>query len=156
MFAAVCVWVCPGVLDFPADGQLIVTMYAGDCDILAANRRVTYSLSDVQFAFVDAGRGYELDERADERVATAFAVDAASGAVTPTLASYRPYSFGRFVLTVQATDSSGRRDASELKVGIACIYLFSYLLLLLGQKRTEAGQKPLNRRVCVCVCVCVK
>jgi len=115
------------VLDFPADGQLIVTMYAGDCDILAANRRVTYSLSDVQFAFIDDGRGYELDERADERAATAFAVDAASGAVTPTLASYRPYSFGRFVLTVQATDSSGRRDASELKVGIACIYLFSYL-----------------------------
>jgi len=109
-----CVW-STGVLDFPAEEELLVTMYAGDCDILEENRHVTYSLSDIEFEFIDADRDYSLDSTSEERVNQAFAINS-SGAVVPLLMSYRPYSFGRFILTVAATDDKGRSDTSQLKV----------------------------------------
>jgi len=101
-------------------------MFAGDCDVLEENRQVTYSLTDIQFEFVDPDRGYTLDSTSEERVSQAFAINS-SGAVVPLLTSYRPYSFGRFILTVEATDSKGRSDISELKV---CNSLLLYSLLL--------------------------
>lgn len=104
-----------GVVDFPAEQELIVTMFAGDCDVVDENRQVTYSLSDIQFEFIDPDRGYELDSDAEDLVSQAFTINS-TGAVTPHLTSYRPYSFGRFVLTVVATDPSGRTDTSELKL----------------------------------------
>ena len=104
-----------GVRDFPSAEQLIVTMYAGDCDILEENRQVTYSLSDIQFEFIDEDRGYTLSSTSEDRVDRAFAINS-SGAVVPLLTSYRPYSFGRFILTVVATDPKGRSDTSQLKV----------------------------------------
>jgi len=115
---------CPGVVDFPAEQELIVTMFAGDCDVVDENRQVTYSLSDIQFEFIDPDRGYELDSDAEDLVSQAFTINS-TGAVTPHLTSYRPYSFGRFVLTVVATDPSGRTDTSELKV---CVIFCTFLL----------------------------
>jgi len=106
-----------GVRDFPAEEQLIVTMFAGDCDIVEDNRQMTYSLYDIQFEFVDEDRGYSLDSTSEDRVDRAFAINS-SGAVVPLLKSYRPYSFGRFILTVAATDPKGRSDTSQLKVGV--------------------------------------
>ena len=111
-----------GVRDFPTEGDLIVTMFAGDCDIVEDNRQVSYSLSDIQFEFIDPDRGYTLDSKAHGRVSSAFTINS-SGAVTPMLTSYRPYSFGRFVLTVVATDPKGRTDTSELKVSILSTFL---------------------------------
>jgi len=104
-----------GVSDFPAEGDLVVTMFAGDCDILEKNRQVTYSLRDIQFEFLDPDLGYSLDQESKDRLRDAFTISP-SGAVTPRLMSYRPYSFGRFILTVVATDTKGRSDTSELKV----------------------------------------
>ena len=101
--------------DFPTEEQLIVTMYAGDCDILEENRQVTYSLSDIDFDFIDEDRGYTLSSTAEDRVDRAFSINS-SGAVVPLLMNYRPYSFGRFILTVVATDPKGRTDTSKLKV----------------------------------------
>lgn len=92
-----------------------MTMYAGDCDVLEENRQVTYSLSDVEFEFIDEDRGYSLDSTSEKLVDQAFTVRP-NGAVIPLLTSYRPYSFGRFILTVTATDNKGRSDTSELKV----------------------------------------
>jgi len=104
---------------------VIVTMFAGDCDITPENRRVHYSLSDIKFEFLD-DRGHVLDSKSDERIRTAFAINA-TGAVVPMLTSYRPYSFGRFVLTVVATDPSGRSDTSELKVCTIISFVLIYV-----------------------------
>ena len=108
-----------GIRDFPAESEQIVTMFAGDCDVLEENRQVSYSLDGIQFEFIDADRGYALDSDSQNLVDSAFSINS-TGAVTPMLISYRPFSFGRFVLTVVATDSKGRTDTSELKV---CILL---------------------------------
>lgn len=125
-----------GVRDFPAESEHIVTMFAGDCDILPENREVSYSLSDIQFEFIDPDRHYTLDSESKNRVSnssnsSAFEVNS-TGAVTPMLMSYRPYSFGRFVLNVVATDHKGRTDTSELTVcGASCtLYVFVYFSLL--------------------------
>jgi len=109
-----------GVLDFPVQGEDIVTMFAGDCDLVEDNRRVNYSLRDIKFEFLDAGRGYALDGRANDLARVAFAINS-SGTVTPRLSSYRPYSFGRFVLTVVASDAKQRTDTSELRVRISVV-----------------------------------
>ena len=90
-------------------------MFAGDCDILEENRQVTYSLSNIEFEFLEDDRGYTLEPKYADLVSSAFAINS-TGAVTPMLTSFRPYSFGRFVLTVTATDDKGRTDSSELTV----------------------------------------
>ena len=98
---------------------MIVTMFAGDCDVDSGNRYVNYTLTNIQFEFLDADRGYWLDSTAERRVSEAFAINNSTGAVTSRLTSYRPYSFGRFVLTVRANDRHGRSDTSELKVKLS-------------------------------------
>jgi len=142
-------------MDFPAEDDVIVTMYAGDCDHRAENRRVTYSLSDIQFEFLDADRGYSLDDAASDRVSTAFQINS-SGAVTPALTSYRPYSFGRFVLTVVAADSEGRTDTSELKVGLSrvlqvnrCLFHVQPAGRVLRQKRSGRHMHATISRNCL-------
>ena len=108
-------------------------MFAGDCDILEENRGVSYSLGDIQFDFIDPNLGYTLDSNSKHLVDNAFSINS-TGAVTPMLTSYRPFSFGRFVLTVVATDTKGRTDTSELKV---CILCSSLPLQFLDRKSTR-------------------
>lgn len=111
------------VRDFPRFGESVIRMYSGDCDQNPDFKVHKYSIESIYFNYLpwdgdndDDTPAYTLSGEHEQRVADAFSVDRNTGDIIVTLPDYRPYSFGKFDVTVKASDSMGRSDTSRLSV----------------------------------------